>query len=132
MAIISKQAELQEELTFVYEELLDKQLIIEKELKLLRKSFNNSDETITINLNTKNNFSFYTNKTFEDKLLEYDITCHIIDIINDFKDIYGYFPEYKQMYNTLYETMLQLADKENYECAFFLKLWVDRIHHIIN
>ena len=74
---------------------------------------------------------YITNKIYHTKFIEYDTHCHIIDIVNDFKDVYGYFPEYGEMYDTLYRTMLQFANEENYECAAFVKIWVDQIEKII-
>jgi hypothetical protein len=66
------------------------------------------------------------------KYLEYDMYCHIVEIINDFQDLYGHFPEYGEMYSTLHQIMLRFAAVEEYELASIMKRWVDRINAIIH
>lgn len=132
MAIISKETEVQEELLTIYDLLLQKRSSIQKELKKLRLTFEKQCDLVIYNGYIEDKSPILTNKIYHNKFIEYDTHCHIIDIINDFKDIYGYFPEYEEMYNTLQQTMLQFADKENYECAAYIKIWVDRIGCIIS
>ena len=132
MAIISKNAEVQEELASVYEHLLTKRAGIKKELKIIRNEFSSQCDIYILNGYNDNTSPIITNKHYLEKFLEYDTHCHIIDILNDFKDVYGYFPEYEEMYKTLYDTMIRFADEENYECAAFVKYWVDQIQRIIN
>ncbi len=131
MAIISKEAEVQEELITIYEHLLNKRSIIQDELKSIRKRFEKQCDVFIMNGYNEEKSPIITNKIYQTKFIEYDTHCHIIDIINDFKDVYGYFPEYGEMYDTLYRTMLQFANEENYECAAFVKIWVDQIEKII-
>lgn len=132
MAIISKEAEVQEELLTIYDLLLQKRASIQKELKTIRLTFEKQCDLVISNGYIEDKSPILTNKIYHNKFLEYDTHCHIIDIINDFKDVYGYFPEYEEMYYTLQQTMLQFADKESYECAAFVKIWVDRIWGIIS
>lgn len=127
MAIISKREEVQEELNSIYEHLLIKRTSIHNELKLIRKKFEKQCDLFILNGYSDEKSPIITNKIYQNKFIEYDTHCHIIDILNDFKDVYGYFPEYDEMYNTLNETMLQFAKEENYECASFVKIWVDKI-----
>ena len=131
MAIISKEAEVQEELITIYELLLHKRSTIHDELKSIRKRFENQCDTFLFNGYNDEKSPIITNKIYHRKFIEYDTHCHIIDIINDFKDVYGYFPEYYEMFKTLQQTMLQFADNEDYECAAFVKKWVDQIQPII-
>lgn len=131
MAIISKEAEVQEELICIYDLLLQKRASIQKELKTIRLTFEKQCNLVILNGYVEDKSPILTNKIYHKKFLEYDTHCHIIDIINDFKDVYGYFPEYEEMYYTLQQTMLQFADIESYERAAFVKIWVDRIRHII-
>lgn len=132
MAIISKEAEVQEELNSVYELLLNKRSAIQTELKSIRKKFEKQCDLFILNGFKDEKSPIITNKIYHNKFIEFDTHCHIIDIINDFKDVYGYFPEYGEMFSTLYQTMLQFANEENYECAAVVKIWVDRIHNIIH
>ena len=131
MAIISKAAEVQEELITIYEHLIEKRSVILNELKSIRNRFEKQCDVFILNGYEEEKSPIITNKIYHIKFIEYDTHCHIIDIVNDFKDVYGYFPEYGEMYNTLYETMIQFANEENYECAAFVKIWVDQIKHII-
>lgn len=131
MAIISKEAEVQEELISVYEHLLHKRSTIQDELKSIRKRFEKQCDMFLLNGCNDEKSPIITNKIYYTKFIEYDTHCHIIDIVNDFKDVYGYFPEYYEMYYTLHQTMLQFADNEDYECAAFVKIWVDQIQQII-
>ncbi|MCA5005443.1 hypothetical protein [Sphingobacterium bovistauri] len=131
MAIISKDAEVQEELITIYELLLRKRSTIQNELKSIRKQFEKQCDLFILNGYNDEKSPIITNKIYHKKFIEYDTHCHIIDIINDFKDVYGYFPEYCEMYYTLHQTMLQFADNEDYECAAFVKSWVDQISQII-
>jgi hypothetical protein len=55
-----------------------------------------------------------------------------VEIINDFQDLYGHFPEYGEMYSTLHQIMLRFAAVEEYELASIMKRWVDRINAIIH
>ena len=131
MAIISKEAEVQEELSSIYEHLLSKRSRIHNELKSIRRRFEKQCDAYILNGYNGEKSPIITNKIYHTKFVEYDTHCHIIDIINDFKDVYGYFPEYGEMFNTLTDTMLQFAKEENYECAAFVKIWVDQIQKII-
>lgn len=131
MAIISKEAEVQEELITIYEHLLHKRSKIQNELKSICKRFEKQCDLFILNGYNDERSPIITNKIYHTKFIEYDTHCQIIDIINDFKDVYGYFPEYDEMYSTLYSTMLQFAQEENYECAAFVKVWVDQIKKII-
>lgn len=131
MAIISKHAEVQEELTTIYELLLRKRSRIHTELKNIRKKFEKQCDTFILNGFNDEKAPIITNKLYHHKFVEYDTYCHMIDILNDFKDVYGYFPEYEEMHSTLNSTMLQLANDENYECAAVVKIWVDQINRII-
>lgn len=131
MAIISKETEVQEELISIYELLLHKRSAIQSELKSIRKKFEKQCDIFILNGYNQEKSPIITNKIYHTKFIEYDTHCHIIDIINDFKDVYGYFPEYGEMFSTLYQTMLQFANEENYECAAFVKVWVDQIQKII-
>lgn len=131
MAIISKDAEVQEELITIYELLIHKRSSIQDELKSIRKRFEKQCDLFILNGYNDEKSPIITNKIYHKKFIEYDTHCHIIDIINDFKDVYGYFPEYDEMFYTLNQTMLQFAENEHYECAAIVKIWVDQIKQII-
>lgn len=131
MALISKETELQEELTAIFEDLLIKKEHVKKELVHIRRDFNTAcDLHIQSGFNADNDW-IYANNCHQHKFIEYEMYCHIIDILSDFQDIYGYFPEYIQMHSTLNQIMIQLADEEKYELAAIAKLWVDKIESTI-
>lgn len=131
MAIISKETELQEELSQIYEEIISNRDEIKCELKSLRHCFEDA-----CNQHIDNDFSYEeafvsAKNRHQEKFIEYDMYCHVIEILNDYKDIYDQFPEYKEMYLTLYDVMIHLAKNEKYELAALLKIWVDKIKSVI-
>lgn len=131
MALIPKETELQEELTAIFEDLLTKKESVKKELVRTRKDFNAAcDLHIKSGFKSDNEW-ISANICHQLKFVEYEMYCHMIDILNDFKDIYGQFPEYLEMHQTLNQIMIQLANEEKYELAAITKLWVDKIDHTI-
>ncbi len=132
MAIISRNSEIQEELSKMYDLLLSERSKIQKELAFSRIIYKNiCEKHITNSFNYEKEW-LKADKCHYNKFIEYDMYCHLIEIINDFKDHYGYFPEYHEMYWTLHQVMLQFANEEKYEIAGIVKIWVDRIHVIIS
>ena len=129
MPIISKEHQIQEQLAKIYEDIVYRHASIKTDLK---------DNKITINTfchkGLQNNFISDKNtfRANQIQFIEYDIYSHIIEIINDYMDINGQFPEYRDMYNTLESIMLQLANEEKYELAGILKRWVDEIKNAIH
>ncbi|NGM62747.1 hypothetical protein G5B30_12570 [Sphingobacterium sp. SGG-5] len=131
MPIISRNLEIQEELTKMYDLLLSERNKIQKELAFFRKRYKNSCEKhINDNFNHEKEW-LCADQGHYNKFIEYDIYCHLIEIVNDFKDPTDYFPEYWEMYRTLNQVMLRFAEKEKYEIAGIIKIWVDRIKCII-
>lgn len=131
MALISKETELQEELTTVYDLLQIRKEGVKKELVRSRKEFN-----IACDLHINNCFTYEetwldANINHHTKFIEYEMYCHLSDILDDFRDIYGHFPEYVEMHQTLKQIMITLAEVEKYELAAITKLWVDKINIII-
>lgn len=128
MSIISKEEEIQEELASVYELLLSKKDLIQAELTYYREDFNKA-----CNRHIDSGFQsdidwIEANNNHHFKFIEYDTYCQMIEIMNDFKDLYGKFPEHKEMFDTLQETMLEFARNEKYELAAITKIWVDKIN----
>jgi len=131
MALIPKETELQEGLTTIFEDLLLKKEGVKKELIRTRKDFNIAcDQHIKSGFQSEQDW-VNANASHQNKFIEYEMYCHIIDIITDFKDIHGQFPEYMEMHHTLSQIMIKLAQDEKYELAAIAKLWVDRIESTI-
>ncbi|MBL1410016.1 hypothetical protein [Sphingobacterium faecale] len=131
MALIPKETELQEKLTMIFEDLLLKKENIKKDLVRTRTDFNSACDT-----HIKSGFKLEqdwldANLCHRLKFIEYEMYCHIAEVLNDFKDIYGQFPEYIEMHQTLNHIMIQLAQEEKYELAAITKLWVDKIESTI-
>lgn len=131
MALISKETELQEKLTAVYEHLVTRKEGVKKELVQTRKDFNKACEMHINNRFNLENTWVDANINHQHKFIEYEMYCHLTDILDDFRDIYGQFPEYLEMNQTLNQIMIDLADTEKYELAAITKLWLDKINHII-
>ncbi len=132
MPIISKEHQIQEQLARIYESLVISQDSIKNELnenKVALYSF--CGQPIQENFKC-DKIPSYTKNLHQIKFIKYDVYSHIIDIINDYMDINGQFPEYNDMYSTLENIMLQLADEEKYELAGILKKWVDEIKNAIH
>lgn len=131
MALIPKETELQEGLMAIFDTLLTKKGYVKSELAYMREKFNIAcDEHIQNGFNSDQGW-INANICHQHKFMEYEMYCHLIDIISDFKDIYGQFPDYLEMYQTLNHLMIQLADEEKYELAAIIKLWVDKIEDTI-
>lgn len=119
MSLISKEEEIQEELTAVYTLLLNKKDKIQNELSYYSSDFKRREKLPFDHS--------WAAGCLHCKLVELDMYCQIIEIIDDFKDLYGNFPEYQEMLHTLNQTMLEFAEDEKYELAAITKLWVDQI-----
>lgn len=131
MALIPKETELQEGLMAIFDTLLLKKGYVKSELVHMREEFNIAcDEHIQNGFKSDQGW-MKANICHQHKFMEYEMYCHLIDIVNDFKDIYGQFPDYLEMYQTLNQLMIQLAEEEKYELAAIIKLWVDKIEDII-
>jgi len=131
MPIISKELQIQEELARIYELLINRQKLIKEELNTSRLNFNSICDRHMQDGFLCDYDVHHANNSHQVKFVEYDIYCHIIEIINDYMDIHGQFPEYREMFDTLEHIMLQLAGEEKYELAGILKVWVDRIKNAI-
>jgi len=126
MPIISKEEEINEKIISIYELLLKKRELLQTELAFLRSIFDQACNTHIANGFMEEEW-IKVKHMYHIKYHEYEIHCHILEIITDFKDLYGRFPEYTQLYLTLNHTMIQLANNEKYETASLFKLWVDKI-----
>lgn len=131
MPIISKEDEVQINLASVYHILLEEKDRIKTELTAFRMDFNNA-----CNSHINNGFCYdddwlVSKNNHHKKFIEYDIYCQITEIVNDYKDLHGKFPDYEEMYYTLHQIMIQFAGNEKYELAAILKPWVDNIHKAI-
>ncbi|HMR19023.1 MAG TPA: hypothetical protein PKA53_06965 [Sphingobacterium sp.] len=132
MAIVSRNLEIQEELSEMYNSLISEKNKIQQELVISRFVYKSVCEK-----HINNGFNYEqewlkADKTHYERYIEYDMYCHIVEIIHDFQDLYGHFPEYEEMYATLHRIMLRFADDEEYELAAIIKRWVDRIKTIIS
>lgn len=131
MSIISKEEEIQENLASVYDILLNHKETIKIELISVREYFDEvCDKHIASGFTSENNW-IGAKQQHKSKFIEYEIYCQIFEVINDFKDHHGHFPEYHEMYQTLYHIMIQFANNEKYELAAIIKLWVDKINKAI-
>ena len=131
MALIPKETELQEGLMAIFDTLLLEKGYVKSELVHMREKFNIAcDEHIQNGFKSDQGW-INANICHQNKFMEYEMYCHLIDIINDFKDIYGQFPDYLEMYQTLNQLMIQLAEEEKYELAAIIKLWADKIEDAI-
>lgn len=131
MALIPKETELQEGLTIIFEDLLLKKEQVRKELLRTRKDFNSACDThIKSGFKSEQDW-IDANLCHQLKFIEYEMYCHITEVLSDFKDIYGQFPEYLEMYQTLSHIMIHLANEEKYELAAITKFWVDKIDSTI-
>lgn len=126
MSIVSQEEVIQDELIQIHQLLLKKKELVKAELTFLKSDFDRTYNGF-INIDVSEEELISSKTKHQNKLYEYDFYSHIIDIINDFKDIYGQFPEYREMQETLEQTMRQLANNEKYELAAILKPWVDKI-----
>lgn len=131
MALIPKETALQEGLTAIFERILLKKEGVKKELAHRRNEFNTACDRHIKNGFKSEKMWINANICHQHKFIEYEMYCQMIDILDDFKDIYGQFPDYLEMYETLKQIMIQLAVEEKYELAAIVKIWVDKIEETI-
>lgn len=132
MALISRNLEIQEGLSIIYDSILKERNRTQKELVLSRLVYKNLCEKHILNDYDFERQYLKAEKCHFNKFMEYDLYCLIVDILNDFRDLQGYFPEYEQMHITLNDLMLSLANEEKYELAAAIKTWIQKIHHTIS
>lgn len=131
MSIISKEAEIQEELATIFELIIHEKESIKVELTCYRNEFDMACNNF-INDGFANEDDWISaRKQHQLKFTEYETYCHIIEIVSDFRDIQGKFPDYKEMHFTLQQIMIEFARLEKYELAAITKRWVDKINEAI-
>lgn len=132
MNTISRNWEIQEELSEMYNSLVSEKNKVKNELVISRFIYKTiCEKHINNNYNHEQEW-LQADRRHHGKYLEYDMYCHIVEIIHDYRDLYGQFPEYTEMHATLLQIMLQFAQEEEYELAAIMKRWVDRIDAIIH
>lgn len=132
MATISRKWEIQEELSEMYNSLISEKNKVKRELEISRFIYKKICEKHINDNYTHEQEWLQADRTHHGKYLEYDMYCHIVEIIQDYRDLYGQFPEYTEMYTTLYQIMIRFAEAEKYELAAIMKRWVDRIYAILS
>jgi len=124
MTIISKEVEIQDKISAIYDKLTSQKESIYQESVQIQEQ---QDTPLSKHLRLGNLYksdSVDVLQTGGRKLIEYDIYCYLVDIVTDYRDIEGYFPEYLDMIANLEQVMLKFAQQENYEVAAIIKYWL--------
>ncbi len=59
--------------------------------------------------------------------LEYRVQKGLIDIFRNYRDLYGYFPEYSDLISEIDELISTAIKKEEFEIAALIKVWRDKL-----
>lgn len=132
MTLISKEIEIQDKISAVFEALINQKELIRIQLRTTRNSYAAiCDKHIHSGFKTEAEWLEISNQ-HQNKFLEYDTYCCLTDIITDYRSIEGIFPEYQDMLRNLESIMLKYAAEERYEVAAILKNWIDRLKESIH
>ncbi len=127
MNIISKEVEIQHRISTVYDNLItEKESIYEAFLRTEEYHQMVPDDHVLAVFFSEGHWEDVQNG-HQQKFVEYDIYCYLVDIVSDYRDIEGYFPEYLDMIANLEQVMLKFAQQENYEVSAIIKRWLQRL-----
>ncbi len=127
MTIISREIEIQEKLSTIFDELIDQKEHIRHQLVRSRQVYKQvCDQHILSGFSSENEWLEATQQ-HQQKFLEYDAHCYLLDILADYRDIEGYFPEYIDMLANLEAVMLKFAQEERYEVSAIIKQWLNKL-----
>lgn len=127
MTIISKEVEIQDRLSTIFEELKDKKEAIRRELIETRHNYKQvCDRHIHSGFRSEMEW-VEASYNHQQKFLEYDTHCYLIDILSDYRDIEGYFPEYLDMLANIESVMIKFANDERYEVSAIIKRWLVKL-----
>ncbi|GHE23084.1 hypothetical protein [Sphingobacterium griseoflavum] len=127
MTIIPREIEIQEKLSTIFDELVDQKEHIRCQLARSRQLYKQvCDEHIFSGFSTEVAWLEATQQ-HQQKFLEYDAHCYILDILTDYRNMEGYFPEYIDMLANLENIMLRFAREERYEVSAIIKPWLQKL-----
>ncbi|KGE13670.1 hypothetical protein [Sphingobacterium deserti] len=127
MTIISREVEIQDKLSTIFEELMDQKELIRDELVQSRQSYKQiCDKHIFSGFSSELEWMDAT-EHHEQKFREYDVHCYLIDVLSDYRDIEGCFPEYIDMLANVENIMIKFANEEQYEISAIIKLWLNKL-----
>lgn len=127
MTIISREVEIQDKLSTIFEELINQKESVRHELVQSRQTYKQvCDKHIMSGFSSELEWIEAT-QHHQKKFLEYDTHCYLIDIISDYRDIEGFFPEYIDMLANLETIMFKFASDERYEVSAIIKLWLNKL-----
>lgn len=126
MNIVSKEVEIQDRISTVYENLISEQKSIYEALSQ-NKGYNRMKTDLHVFATFHSDPEWESIETVgEESFVEHDIYCYLVDIIEDYRDIGGDFPEYLDMIAHLEQVMLKFALQENYEVSAIIKRWLQK------
>lgn len=124
MPIVSKETEIQQRLNNVYDALQSTREKLREELLLFRSRYENAClDHIKSGFRKEKSWIKESNNHHQ-KYLEYDIHIYLIDIISDYRDLHGHFPEHTLMLDNIEQLMFAFAEEEKYEEAAVLNRWL--------
>ncbi|MFD2969745.1 hypothetical protein [Sphingobacterium bambusae] len=127
MTIISREIEIQEKLSTIFDELIDQKEHIRHQLAQSRQVYKQvCDQHILSGFASESEWLEAT-QLHQEKFIEYDAHCYLLDILTDYRDIEGYFPEYIDMLANLEAIMLKFAQEERYEVSAIIKQWLNKL-----
>ncbi|MFD1769106.1 hypothetical protein [Sphingobacterium suaedae] len=127
MTIISREVEIQDRLSTIFEDLMTTKESIRRELIQTRHTYKQvCDKHILSGFRTEVEW-VEASHNHQQKFLEYDTHCYLIDILSDYRDIEGYFPEYLDMLANVESVMLRFATEERYEVSAIIKHWLGKL-----
>ncbi|MEJ5056377.1 hypothetical protein [Sphingobacterium sp. MYb382] len=131
MTMISKETAIQEKLSALFDELLSKKENIRVQLMETRNTYQQICEKHILSGYRLEGEWLEVSDFHQNKFVEYDMHCYLIDILSDYRNIEGFFPEYQDMMDTLDMLMLRFAGEERYELAAIIKAWLVRFNETV-
>lgn len=63
---------------------------------------------------------------WEELIFERNVHCKLLEYLSDYRDLYGFFPDYRKMISAFDDLIALSITKEEFEIASILKKWRDQ------
>lgn len=98
------------------------------EKKMNQKGWGQRNALIThVNSNFNNHEELVEKRDkWEETVLQFNVHNILLKLVAEYRDLFGYFPEYKEMMTEFQELINAAVAKEEFEIAIILKKWKDK------
>ena len=129
MPLISKQRDVQIQLSCMYDKLKNNVDQMKQDLKRHRNWYEDA-----CHMHIKSGFQLETlwlkaDQNYQDKFREFETHCFLLDIFSDYRDEEGSFIHLKEFFLTLDMLIDRFIQQEAYEICSILQEWKNRFEH---